>query len=213
MMAHELEAALDSGGPVHVLGVDAAKSSAAALFFVMPGECGPLLRATRGGRAYGIYLRAVWSFSLGEEWQIAGSVLAGCPLQGAPLLVAWEAQYLGKNPRSMAAIVAARARFLFAVELRARLHETALYQSAVNPSSWQATVLGPSRGRERDGIKAAAEGLAPQIAACCGNRHILPQGDAADATCIGLHEIARHFTVDIAAIRGESGVAPVRRRG
>lgn len=211
MNERELEAALDRAGQVHVLGADVATNSGAALFRVSAGEFPSLLRATRGGRPYGVHLLAAWRFRLGEEWRIAGDALVECAGMGAPLIVAWEDQYLGKNPRSMAAVVAARARFLFAVELRAQQRGVALHDAAVNTMSWQSKVLGKARGKARATIKATSDERAPQIAALCGSA-LRPQADAADATCIGLHEIARHFTIDLAAIRGESGEPAPRRR-
>lgn len=208
MNDRELEAALDRADQIHVLGADVATNSGAVLFRVSAGAA-PGLQATRGGRTYSVHLLAAWRFRLGEEWRIAGDVFAEFR-QADPLIVAWEDQYLGKNPRSMATVVAARARFLFAVELRALQRVAALHDVAVNTMSWQSKVLGKARGRARATIKATSDERAPQIAAMCGSA-LRPQGDEADATCIGLHEIARHFTIDLAAIRGESG-EPAKRR-
>lgn len=215
MNASELEARLDTADTIHVIGADIASSSAAALYRItIVGKSGahPGLRATRGGRAFGVVLRAVFPFRLGGEMRTAFALLAEAYDPGL-ILLAWEDQYLGKNPRSMAQVVAARARFLFAVELQAeqKRRGSSLHTVAVNTMSWQSKVLGRARGKMRAAIKATSDERAPQIAALCGSA-LRPAGDAADATCIGLHEIARHFTIDLAAIRGESAEPVLRRR-
>lgn len=220
MNERELEDLLDRLPAVHVLGVDAATSSGGALFRVerlFPGRRALALPVARAAGAYDVGLVAVRTCAIGGEWSFACDILAevessraatGIP---ALLVAAWEDQYLGKNPASMKAVVAARARLLYALELRARQKGVALHDAAVNTMSWQSKVLGKARGKARATIKATSDERAPQIAALCGSA-LRPQGDAADATCIGLHEIARHFTIDLAAIRGESGEPAPRRR-
>lgn len=213
MSDRELEAALDDPAGIHVLGLDAASRSGGALFRVRtaaPGEPPRGLSATRGGVLRDIRLDTVRTCAVGDEWPFAVGILAEMP-DARALLVAWEDQYLGANPRSMAVVVAARARLLFALELRAKQRGLRLHAVAVNTMSWQSKVLGKARGKARVTIKATSDERAPQIAALCGSA-LRPQGDAADATCIGLHEIARHFTIDLAAIRGESGEQAPRRR-
>jgi Holliday junction resolvasome RuvABC endonuclease subunit len=219
----DLERLLDTLPAVHVAGCDIATNTGAALFRVE--RAGPQvlgIAAARGGAPRDIRLATVQTCMLGGEWRLACDLLmeversvAGPPGLGrtsSPLLVvAWEDQYLGKNPRSMAVVVAARARLLFALELRAQQRGVALHTVAVNTMSWQSKVLGKARGKMRATIKGKSDEIAPMIAAACGST-LRPQGDAADATCIGLHEIARHFTVDIAAIRGESAEPAKRRR-
>lgn len=219
MTPRELEDLLDRLPVVHVLGVDAATNSGGALYRVerLPDHAKALwLYASRGGVARGVTLVAVRICTIGGEWSFACDLLAEVESARAAapalLVVAWEDQYLGKNPQSMAVVVAARARLLFALELRAKQKGIPLHTVAVNTMSWQSKVLGKRRGKMRAAIKAASDDIAPLIAAACGSA-ARPHGDAADATCIGLHEIARHFTIDLPAIRGESSeLAPRRRR-
>lgn len=219
MTPAELEDLLDRLPVVHFAGVDAATNSGGALFRVCapgPNNRGAL-PVQRGGSARWVELAAVRTCTIGGEWSFACDLLADVEASRAAtdapalLVVAWEDQYLGKNPQSMAVVVAARARLLFAMELRARQKGVALHAVAVNTMSWQSKVLGKRRGKMRAAIKDTSNEIAPRIAAVCGSA-ARPQDDAADATCIGLHEIARHFTVDIAAIRGESSDPPKRRR-
>lgn len=223
MTPAELERLLDTLHAVHFAGIDAATNTGGALFRVersgfAPPQVRPFgLFVARGGVASEVTLAAVRTCTLGGEWSFACDLLAEIEASRAAtgaaalLVVAWEDQYLGKNPQSMAVVVAARARLLFALELRARQKGVALHAVAVNTMSWQSKVLGKRRGKMRAAIKATSNEIAPRIAAACGSA-TKPQDDAADATCIGLHEIARHFTVDIAAIRGESPEPPKRRR-
>lgn len=209
MNERELERLLDLAATIYVIGADIATHSGVAVFRVAKGSALGL-HATRGGKDHGVCLRSALSFSRGDEWRAAGTILTETAEAG-PILVAWEDQYLGKSPRSMAQVVAARARFLYAVELRAeqrgRRHD--LHEVAVSPTAWQSRVLGRARGKVRATIKATSNERAPQIAALCGS-FLRPHDDVADATCIGLHEIARHFTIDLAAIRGESWAAGER---
>jgi hypothetical protein len=215
----ELERLLDTLPVIHVAGIDAATNSGGALYRVSTGAhvLGPGLEATRGGQGHAVNLAMVRTCTLGGEWSFAGDLVAEVEASRAAtgklalLVVAWEDQYLGKNPQSMAVVVAARARLLYALELRSKQKGLALHTVAVNTMSWQSKVLGKARGKMRTTIKGKSDEIAPLIAAACGST-LRPQGDAADATCIGLHEIARHFTVDIAAIRGESPEPAKRRR-
>jgi len=219
----ELEVLLDSLPVIHFVGVDAATHSGGALFRVdragfTPSQVKPPgLFAARGGVVREVTLAAVRTSTLGGEWTFACDLLADVEASraaGGPpplLVVAWEDQYLGKNPQSMMTVVAARARLLHALELRARQKGVRLHAVDVNTMSWQSKVLGRHRRKLRATIKATSDCIAPKIAAACGSA-VRPQGDAADATCIGLHEIARHYTIDLAAIRGESGEPEERRR-
>lgn len=69
--------------------------------------------------------------------------------RGLVVLAAIELQYMGKNPKTMATLVEARARWQQALE------ERGVAVELVHPSTWHAAMLGPSFvAAKREAVKA-----------------------------------------------------------
>jgi len=186
-----IDVALSLGRSLTFGGIDPSASGLVGLarVDVVPGGSGVM--ATRNGRA--VQARVVTAYDVPNEdpWQIAGTFLAGIPAAHLTTLTC-EEQFIGAGPAAAIKIIEARARLLYAFELRGRKCPHTMLRAA--PSSWQTRVLG-SRRWTREEVKPAAARFASNLAG-------FPlMGDAADALGLAVHTLSRFFTIDLGRFR------------